>query len=71
MKDSTKSLGIGIIEVYLRCPFVCFDCTVFGGRGPDNSFDYDPVLPQNTADRGLVGPSGPIFFGLAQKEELP
>lgn len=69
LKDSTNALGIEIIEVYLRYPCLLWPHCL-EGRGPGNSFDSDPVLPQNIADRGLVGPSGRILFGLAPKEEL-
>lgn len=57
--------------MYLRPPFICTDGTVFGGKGPGHSFDYDPALPQNTADRGPMGPPGPKLFGPAQKEQSP
>lgn len=60
-KDSTNALGIGIIEVYLRYPFVCFDCTLCRGKGPGSSFDGDPVLPQNKADRGPAIWSRPLW----------
>lgn len=67
---TTNVPGIRIVKMYLRYPFVCSDCTIFRGRGPGHCCDYDPALPQNTADRGPVGPTGPMLFSLAWREEL-